>query len=135
MVSTSEAQHRTRQEQEDYENRRAHPRIAEPPLYVAGLGSVRDVSLGGMAVKLEAACRAGEQYEVILTDADFYYTKSLRAEVVWAVGRMAGLKWVDLTDDQVRWLHSRFHDWSRKFETTWIQPVPTKGPVYRVPSY
>lgn len=141
MVSTRPAQHRThgtqasrgahRLDEEDYANRRVHPRITEPPLHVSGLGVVRDVSMGGISVFLETSCRAGEQYEVILTDATSYYTKSLMAEVVWAAGRTAGLKWVDLDDEQRRWLAGRFNEWSKPFETTWIEPVKTKSTLWK----
>lgn len=135
MVTTQPTQHvplpQARNE-EDYENRREHPRIPEPPLHVSGLGLVRDVSMGGMSVFLEGPCRCGEKYEVILTDATVFHTKSLMAEVVWAAGRTAGLKWVDLSDDQKRWLAARFHEWSRPFETTWVQPVRTRNTVWKV---
>ena len=129
---TNAAQLGPRALDEDYSNRREHPRIPEPPLYVSGLGLVRDVSMGGISVFLEGSCRSGEQYDVVLTDAALFHTKSLKAEVVWASGRTAGLKWVDLSDDQLRWLKGRFSEWSRPDETTWLQPVKTRNTIWKV---
>src|SRR5437016_3126665 len=114
------------------ENRREYPRIVEPPLHVSELGLVRDVSLGGLSVFVECRVRQGDTIEVVLTDATSYYTKSMMAEVVWAAGRLAGLRWVDLTEDQKRWLAARFTEWQTPFETILLQPLPSTGTIYRI---
>jgi len=116
---------------DDLENRRQHPRLPSPPVHVSGVDQVRDVSAGGMCVTLFAPRGAGEQDELILTDANCYYTRSLRAEVVWARGKLAGLRWVDPSEEELAWLNVRLGEWGKAEETVWVEPVKTKNTVWR----
>jgi hypothetical protein len=114
------------------DNRRAHSRVAEPPLLVSGVDQVRDISAGGMSVKLFRPLSPGATDELILTEANCYHTRSMKAQVVWAVGRTAGLKWVDATAEEIAWLEGRISEWSRPEETVWVEPVKSgSGTVWR----
>jgi len=94
------------------EDLRRHPRIPEPPLQVSGVrGCVRDVSLGGFCLDTLEVLQPGEQYELILTDAWCPFPQQLRAAVVWCEEGRAGLEWVQLDQEQQRWLETRFDDW------------------------
>lgn len=119
----------------DAANRRRHPRVIEPPLVVSELGLVRDnslegfpvliepalpvgdlcvirdISMGGVSVYLDMPIRSGEQYEMALRDGSRGSTQCLEAEVVWAGGRAAGLRWVGLSREQQRWLTGLLSQW------------------------
>lgn len=93
-------------------DRRRHTRIAKPPVHVSGRSvTVNDVSLGGIHLTLRNSARAGEQLELILTDAVLHYTETLEGEVVWARQDALGLRWVNLTDRQQKWLEERMDSW------------------------
>lgn len=90
--------------------RRLHPRIHTPPLYVSN-ASVRDVSLGGICLTHNDPLVLGETESLILTDALSHYTAELTAEVVWAAPGIAGLRWMGLTPGEESWLRDRFTTW------------------------
>ena len=90
--------------------RRVHPRIHTPPLYVSN-ASVRDVSLGGICLTHHEPLIPGETESLILTDALSHYTAELTAEVVWAAPGIAGLRWMGLSPGEEAWLRERFTTW------------------------
>lgn len=90
--------------------RRLHPRIHTPPLYVSN-ASVRDVSLGGICLTHNQPLVPGETESLVLTDALYHYTAELTAEVVWAAPGIAGLRWTSLTPGDQSWLRERFTTW------------------------
>jgi len=93
------------------QNARLFPRVFDPPLVASEFGSVRDVSLGGLSVGLRQPASKGQVIEFILTDNDTYRTLVVQAEVMWASWRYAGLRFLELTDDQRDWLEERLPAW------------------------
>jgi hypothetical protein len=65
-------------------------------------------------VRLGAAAQplsAGQRLRLVLTDALDDSRQEMIAEAIWCAGRKAGLRWVDMTQEQDRWLLSRFKAW------------------------
>lgn len=110
--------------------RRLHPRIHTPPLYVTN-ASVRDVSLGGICLTHAEPLVTGETESLILTDALSHYTAELTAEVVWAAPGIAGLRWTGLTAGEQSWLRERFTTWIHSPSDLAAQG-PAAGAVHRV---
>ena len=102
-------------EDDPYTNRRSDPRLEIPPLDVsAHWAAVRDISAGGISLLVDKPMATGERCELMLTDAFFHTTEELHAEVVWSWGACVGLKWVDQTEAQGKWLRSGFKRWRLK---------------------
>ncbi len=91
-------------------DRRIHPRICTPPLYVSN-GSVEDISLGGIRVHYSAPLFIGQRENLILTDAFYHFTAELPAEVVWQRDGIAGFRWLPLSPGEEKWLNERFAAW------------------------
>jgi hypothetical protein len=95
-------------------NRRQFPRIEEPPLHVSGVwATVDDVSCGGVCLKVPQPVARGSRLPLILTDAHMYFSQEVEAEVMWCSGPRAGLRFVNLTDDQQEWIEQRLLAWER----------------------
>lgn len=136
-------------------NRRSHPRVNEPPLVVRELGLVRDISmegfpvqiqpalpvgdscvirdisLGGISVYLDMPIRNGEQFEMALSSGSGGRTRHFGAEVVWAGGRAAGLRWVGLSRDQQRWLKGLISEWQEPRPTVRLNRLLTAASFWR----
>lgn len=99
-------------------DRRRHDRLGNcPPLSVSGLpAAVYDVSRTGICLLVRAPLNAGEQYHLVLHDAIDQSALPMVAEVIWYRHGRAGLRWVDLSRDQDRWLFGRFEVWFRHME-------------------
>ena len=108
--------------------RRLHPRIHTPPLYVSN-ASVRDVSLGGICLTPNEPLVRGETESLILTDAVSHYTAELTAEVVWAAPGIAGLRWIGLSPGEESWLRERFTTWVHSAADPAAQD-PHSSPAY-----
>jgi hypothetical protein len=98
--------------EEDWAARRQHPRIAAPAVAVSGDWSiVRDISVGGMSLDQRTPFQPGERHTLVLTDMMLDESKSLQAEVVWCRDGRVGFRWVELDEDQKRWLHQHSDEW------------------------
>lgn len=109
--------------EEELAARRAHPRMAGPPVAVSGLRArVHDISRGGMSLTLYAAAEVGDRFELVLTDTLVHYAQEVVAEIVWAVRGRVGMRWVGLTERQQEWLDERFSFWERERQDLTVRP-------------
>jgi hypothetical protein len=94
-------------------DRRLHARVARPPVHVSGPAiTVNDVSLGGINLTCEHTAQVGDLFELILTDAMLSYTETLEAEVMWRTRIGLGLRWINVTERQEKWLRDRLDAWT-----------------------
>jgi hypothetical protein len=93
--------------------RRACQRISEPPVTLQGpvRAAVQDMSLGGICLRIERPLPAGQCFRLLVGDEPSHQECALQAEVMWCAGGRAGLRWVDLSGDQQRWLRELFRGW------------------------
>ena len=93
-------------------DRRVHDRHAQPPLHVSCIpGGVTDVSLGGIGLTLAAPVPAHTLCELIVTEGLCYTTQTLAAEVVWRSGNRVGLRWIDPSAGELKWLRESIERW------------------------
>src|SRR5438270_13605653 len=98
--------------EDGWATRREHSRIAAPAVAVSGdWAIVRDISLGGISLDQRAPFGNGERHTLILTDMMLDDSKALVAEVVWCRNGRVGFRWVDLDEDQRRWLGKHSEGW------------------------
>ena len=99
--------------------RRRLSRIFAPPLVISGVtADVRDISLDGLCLLTDEPLGPGAEYQLLLTDGLTHVTTELRARVLWSSAGTVGLQWVDLSEDEERWLRQRFAEWQESFERT-----------------
>ena len=92
--------------------RRGEPRIPSQRLRMGGpWAAVLDLSLSGAGLIVETPLQPGARCELVLVEGLLKTRQQIRAEVVWCRGGRAGLRWIDLTDDQRRWLRDCFAAW------------------------
>jgi hypothetical protein len=93
--------------------RRRSPRHADcPPLQVVGLKAiVHDVSRTGVCLVVEDLLETGTRLGLVLQDALNHSRQAFDAEVVWTMSGRAGLRWLNLTPEQDRWMFDRFRAW------------------------
>jgi hypothetical protein len=72
---------------------------------------VQDLSLGGICLRIERPLAEGERFELVLAGGPDPQACVLRGEVMWWQGGRAGLRWIDLTLSQERWLRQLFRGW------------------------
>jgi hypothetical protein len=94
-------------------DRRRHDRLSDClPLQVGGLAArVHDISRRGICLILEEPVAGGDRYRLSLKDTLDGSSVSIEGEVVWSVNDRAGLRWVELSKEQDRWLFQRFTVW------------------------
>ena len=94
--------------------RREHLRIPAPPVLVEGQWiGVYDIGVGGICLAQATPVERGARFDLTVTDGLVYNAQRLQAEVMWYSRGRVGLRWVDLTDDQRRWLEERSREWER----------------------
>lgn len=105
--------------EETHDNRRVHPRVFRPPVEISGIwGEVVDISLTGLAVTATGPLEAGTTLDLVLTDSRSHEQRWIPAEVMWSTPSKAGLRWVDLSDEDRQWLIQRFSNWLRLYRET-----------------
>src|SRR5947207_9074179 len=91
--------------EDGWTHRREHTRIAAPAVAVSGdWAIVRDISMGGISLDQRAPFQTGEFHTLILTDMMLDDSKALTAEVVWCRNGRVGFRWVNVDEEQRRWL-------------------------------
>jgi hypothetical protein len=83
-----------------------------PPVRITGVqATVHDISRSGICLDIQETLHPGERRTLRLDDELDGSTQEFEAEVVWAHSARAGLRWLQLSREQDRWLFQRFLPW------------------------